>query len=65
MTITIPTIWVPIVVSIVLFILGIENMRGAPNGWFGDIGSFFVGVVLVFGIVLTWTSYYTMLYFLR
>ena len=52
-------------VSIVLFILGIENMRGAPNGWFGDIGSYFLGVVLVFGTLLTWTSYYTVLYFLR
>jgi len=65
MTITISTIWIPIVVSIVLFIFGVTNLKDASSGWFGDIGLFFLGVLCVVGVVLTWTSYYTVLYFLK
>lgn len=65
MTITISTIWIPIVVSVVLFIFGVINLKDASNSWFGDIGLFFLGIVLFFGVILTWTSYYTTLYFLR
>jgi len=65
MTITFSSIWIPIAISLVLFVFGVMNLNGSSDTWLGDTGSYFLGVVLIFGILLTWTSYYTMLYFLK
>jgi len=64
-TISFSSIWIPIVLTIIAFILGLHILNDADHGYFGgDIVQAIGGMLLIIGIPFIWTSYFTVLYFL-
>ena len=67
LTISFSAIWIPIILTIVCFILGLTIINDADHG--GDFGGDMVqvigGMLLIIGIPFIWTLYFTVLYFLK
>ena len=67
LTISISAIWLPIILTIVCFILGLTIINAADhNAYYGrDVIKVISGMLMVICIPLIWTFYFTVLYFLK
>ena len=64
LTISFSAIWIPIILTIVCFILGLTIID--DGGYFGgDMVQVIGGILLIIGIPFIWTIYFTVLYFLK
>ena len=67
LTISFSAIWIPIILTIVCFILGLIIINDADHGGYfgGDVVQVIGGMLLIIGIPFIWTIYFTVLYFLK
>jgi hypothetical protein len=67
LTITFSAIWIPIILSIITFILTLFILNDeSRGGWLGGELALVLGTILLIIVIpFFWTSYFTVLYFLK
>jgi hypothetical protein len=66
LTISFSAIWIPIILTIALVIFGDKNLCDESDGSFlGDFGLALLGIFCFICAPFIWTSYFTVLYFLK
>lgn len=55
MTITFSSIWIPFILTCMLSLFGINNLKDSTNHYIGDFGAILLSVIVFGGILIVWT----------